>query len=494
MSMSNYPMLDNEQEASLFNSKDTQSGQHVTSPQQNNISQYMAPPMHMYNSAHLMYPQQPVMMPPHMSIAHFVPQQQSIVLPQSFQRQASNDYHYLQLFQNPELQLPPNLSLSQATMTVLNDRIEAVNVRDPCIKSSSLDRFTTYEVRGHTANGVEFSSRKRYTDFEILRSILSECMPGVFLSPLPAKQQIGRFDKDFIESRRIALQTFIESLLGDSIDAGRSEIFRAWLNLSDMTQFKNQIESKTVSDFVANYRFQFFKKWSQITPVVDDSGMFALKTHILQLQTQCKQMSLTLKSALDAAERIQKDTVAFDESYEGFLMLEESIPELKQHADRIKLGPMAELLFGRNHSLSYSKVEGFKKLYIYFENENCNCTAMLESIAQIEELPQAYLTHQSQLQRLYQGDASALKQKNTSSFFSFFAKAKTVTVEDVATVSQQCQILEEFHYLSRTVLVRLSAPQFMKNSVNNFNNIVSEYFSEHVPAPGNDMPLAPCFF
>lgn len=53
---------------------------------------------------------------------------------------------------------------------------------------------------------------RRYRDFLWLSNKLSNKYPGVIIPPVPEKHAIGRFQDEFIESRRIALERFIQKV------------------------------------------------------------------------------------------------------------------------------------------------------------------------------------------------------------------------------------------------------------------------------------------
>ncbi|OLY78721.1 Vacuolar protein sorting-associated protein 5 [Smittium mucronatum] len=57
---------------------------------------------------------------------------------------------------------------------------------------------------------TDFVVRRRYRDFEWLYSQLQVENPGIIIPPIPEKQSFGRFEQDFVENRRIGLQTFLD--------------------------------------------------------------------------------------------------------------------------------------------------------------------------------------------------------------------------------------------------------------------------------------------
>ncbi len=55
----------------------------------------------------------------------------------------------------------------------------------------------------------EFSVTRRYRDFLWLYNSLHGNNPGVVVPPPPEKQAVGRFDSNFVESRRSALERML---------------------------------------------------------------------------------------------------------------------------------------------------------------------------------------------------------------------------------------------------------------------------------------------
>jgi sorting nexin-1/2 len=58
----------------------------------------------------------------------------------------------------------------------------------------------------------EFSVARRYSDFLWLYKVLNNNNPGVVVPPPPEKQAVGRFDENFVESRRAALERMLNRI------------------------------------------------------------------------------------------------------------------------------------------------------------------------------------------------------------------------------------------------------------------------------------------
>lgn len=57
-----------------------------------------------------------------------------------------------------------------------------------------------------------FSVLRRYSDFLWLYETLSMNNPGVVVPPVPEKSPFGRFDEQFIQQRRLALEKCIQKI------------------------------------------------------------------------------------------------------------------------------------------------------------------------------------------------------------------------------------------------------------------------------------------
>lgn len=57
-----------------------------------------------------------------------------------------------------------------------------------------------------------FSVLRRYSDFLWLYETLSANNPGVFVPPVPEKSPFGRFEDQFVNQRRLALEKCIQKI------------------------------------------------------------------------------------------------------------------------------------------------------------------------------------------------------------------------------------------------------------------------------------------
>ncbi|WWC62751.1 uncharacterized protein I303_105348 [Kwoniella dejecticola CBS 10117] len=91
-----------------------------------------------------------------------------------------------------------------------------ITVSDPAKVGDPVRGYTVYTVRTQTTSPHyrkgSFSVLRRFSDFLWLLEILTFNNPGIVLPPMPGKHTFGRFQDQFIETRRNALQKFITKI------------------------------------------------------------------------------------------------------------------------------------------------------------------------------------------------------------------------------------------------------------------------------------------
>jgi len=91
-----------------------------------------------------------------------------------------------------------------------------ITVEDPQKVGDPIRAFIMYTVHTKTASAAfskpSFSVLRRYSDFLWLYETLSTNNPGVVVPPVPEKSSFGRFDDQFVQHRRIALENCINKI------------------------------------------------------------------------------------------------------------------------------------------------------------------------------------------------------------------------------------------------------------------------------------------
>ncbi|KAJ5505462.1 Vps5 C-terminal [Penicillium expansum] len=100
----------------------------------------------------------------------------------------------------PTRQTQPSMSVEQAAKPTFH-----IYVGDP------------HKTTSKAYRQPEFTVSRRYRDFLWLYNSLHSSNPGVVVAPPPEKQAVGRFDTNFVESRRAALERMLNKIAGHPI-------------------------------------------------------------------------------------------------------------------------------------------------------------------------------------------------------------------------------------------------------------------------------------
>ncbi|KAK0735435.1 Vps5 C terminal like-domain-containing protein [Apiosordaria backusii] len=107
----------------------------------------------------------------------------------------------------------PSVSIEQAAKPVFN-----ITVGDPHKVGDLTSSHIVYSVRTKTTSKAyknpEFEVKRRYRDFLWLYTTLHANNPGVVVPPPPEKQAVGRFESNFVEARRAALEKMLNKIAG----------------------------------------------------------------------------------------------------------------------------------------------------------------------------------------------------------------------------------------------------------------------------------------
>ncbi|KAL1867096.1 Vacuolar protein sorting-associated protein vps5 [Diaporthe australafricana] len=103
---------------------------------------------------------------------------------------------------------PPSVSVEQAAKPTFT-----ITVGDPHKVGDLTSSHIVYAVRTKTTSKAykqsEFEVKRRYRDFLWLYNTLHANSPGIVVPPPPEKQAVGRFETNFVEARRAALEKML---------------------------------------------------------------------------------------------------------------------------------------------------------------------------------------------------------------------------------------------------------------------------------------------
>lgn len=127
-----------------------------------------------------------------------------------------------------------------------------ISIRDPLKSQDAFGAYICYSIESNSnIPGFiygEVTVIRRYSDFEWLSSELSKACPGAIIPALPDKQAVGRFQSDFVETRRRALERFLLRVAAHP-ELNVVPSFIAFLQANDATlkNMKNAAMEKKVS-------------------------------------------------------------------------------------------------------------------------------------------------------------------------------------------------------------------------------------------------------
>ncbi|GFF27591.1 vacuolar protein sorting-associated protein vps5 [Aspergillus udagawae] len=108
-------------------------------------------------------------------------------------------------------QSQPSISIEEAAKPTFE-----ITVGDPHKVGDLTSSHIVYQVRTKTTSKAyrqpEFTVSRRYRDFLWLYNSMHNNNPGVVVPPPPEKQAVGRFDTNFVESRRAALERMLNKI------------------------------------------------------------------------------------------------------------------------------------------------------------------------------------------------------------------------------------------------------------------------------------------
>ncbi|KAF0489518.1 PX-domain-containing protein [Gigaspora margarita] len=121
------------------------------------------------------------------------------------------------------------------------------------IKLGGVQEYTIFHVTSMFSEGVQITVERRFSQFEWLYNRLVNKFGAFVLPPLPEKQYSGRFNEEFIEKRRRALERFINRLARHPI-IRYSEILTHFLSCNDDSEWRKR-EKQFENDKIIGHAF-----------------------------------------------------------------------------------------------------------------------------------------------------------------------------------------------------------------------------------------------
>ncbi|KAI9032265.1 Vps5 C terminal like-domain-containing protein, partial [Hyaloraphidium curvatum] len=193
-----------------------------------------------------------------------------------------------------------------------------ISVGEPS-RVGGLDAHTSYRIRTKTTSpkfrNPEVSVNRRYRDFLWLFNQLSIGHPGVIIPPLPEKQTMGRFQEEFVESRRVGLERFLQKItshpmLFDDADVKvflESETFSA-----DSSMLTKRDPSKATGGILGAFSMSNVTQF-RATPDRDDF-LDTRKMEIDKFEAQLKQLMKGVEAIVKQRKELGAATSEFGDA------------------------------------------------------------------------------------------------------------------------------------------------------------------------------------
>jgi sorting nexin-1/2 len=186
---------------------------------------------------------------------------------------------------------PPTPSKRKSTMF-------QISVGDPTKVGDPVRGYTVYTVRTRTTSPhyrkSEISVLRRFSDFLWLFDALTLNNPGVIVPPMPDKQPWGRFQDQFIETRRQALQRCLTKVTSHPVLQLDPDL-RLFL---ESDQFA--IEAKSRKLEVIPEKTGLLANWTGPKYFEQDDWFDSRKNFLEALESQLKGLSKSIESASKA--------------------------------------------------------------------------------------------------------------------------------------------------------------------------------------------------
>lgn len=280
----------------------------------------------------------------------------------------------------------------------LNDKEIKVTIKDPITSEKTLLSlpYVTYEVFTEPSN---WSVRRRYSDFFLLRNILCKYFPRYLIPPLPEKK-LGnkRFQSEFIEKRMKILQLFIDEVtcnetlksnealvaflfISDhkAFEARMKELMNKNLNNNNFEEIKtmngkvNILEQDNYSDLFLTKINNFFKNQKQIFNKLNN----ALKSYYRNSQIICQNLEDITKN-LEDLEKINLEMNINEQILKSYEMMKIFFMGKKRITEK-------------ESEIIYDKIKSFFKL------EKLRGNSFIEIIDSRETIKQKYTSENNKL-------------------------------------------------------------------------------------------------
>ncbi|SAM05341.1 hypothetical protein [Absidia glauca] len=192
-----------------------------------------------------------------------------------------------------------------------------ISVEDPQKVGDAINAYIVYRVKTKTDSPAfrssEFVVARRYRDFLWLYNQLTNGNPGVVVPPVPEKHALGRFQEEFVELRRIALERCLQKTVSHPMLYGDPDL-KVFLESDSFNVEKHQKRAEPETPRLGFMR-SFGETISSSNPfskaIETDDWFASKKSEMDALETQ-------LKTLLKAVEGVVKQRKELGGALSGF--------------------------------------------------------------------------------------------------------------------------------------------------------------------------------
>ncbi|CEG66411.1 hypothetical protein RMATCC62417_02999 [Rhizopus microsporus] len=193
-----------------------------------------------------------------------------------------------------------------------------ITIEDPQKVGDAINAHIVYKVRTKT-NSPAFRSpevivARRYRDFLWLYNQLTLGNPGVIVPPVPEKHALGRFQDDFVESRRMALERCLQKIVAHPMLYGDPDL-KVFLESESFNIEKRQRRAEPEKlGFMRSFG-ETISNAATFSKFVEVDEWFASKRNQLDaLEAQLKGLLKSVEGVVKQRKELGSATADFGES------------------------------------------------------------------------------------------------------------------------------------------------------------------------------------
>ncbi|KAI9255970.1 Vps5 C terminal like-domain-containing protein [Sporodiniella umbellata] len=195
-----------------------------------------------------------------------------------------------------------------------------ISIEDPQKVGDAMNAHIIYKVRTKTDSPAFRSEQvivaRRYRDFLWLYNQLTLGNPGVIVPPVPEKHALGRFQDDFVESRRVALERCLQKMVAHPMLYGDPDL-KVFLESESFHIEKRQRRAepekmsfmRSFGETLSNAATSPFSKFVEV-----DDWFASKRSQLDALEAQLKGLLKSVEGVVKQRKEVGSATAEFGES------------------------------------------------------------------------------------------------------------------------------------------------------------------------------------